>query len=292
MKGIVLVTGVGMKEAKYEFTAPDAAKIVSGHTPGKKAKINAPAATAIELNNSDYYVYMVGECKNCLGRISEMFKNDEFSFKEANLVKKSDAEIVADELKSLKEKMNLPVHIVHYGGMSGTASGITLDKETVALDPWEVPSEAIGPYVDANCASFLNIFQRLRKTFSSQEITKIVFISAISAIRTKRLHTLDAIQKSAIHAMARSLALDLTKERIYVTEVMPGITDTGFYDDDETFKAMKLASEELGYAYDRDSFPLFSPKRVGETVNFVLGFKGHIREISMVPYGQYPHLGA
>ena len=133
----------------------------------------------------------------------------------------------------------------------------------MALNPWEVPSESVAPLVEANCASLLNLLQSLKQVFEKQEKSKVVIISAISAIRTKRFHTLDAIQKSAIHAMA-SLALDLTKEKIYITEIMPGITDTGFYDDPETFKAMLVASEDFGYRSQRKPSLSSSPKRSGK----------------------------
>jgi NADP-dependent 3-hydroxy acid dehydrogenase YdfG len=291
-KGIVLITGVGMKEAKKKFKQPDPADIIDGHTPGKKAKINSPAGAAIELNKKDYIVCMSGDCDHCLEHIGKKFLKGEYHFKEADLLNKSSVKSLIDDIKRLKKEKNLPVHLVHYGGMSGVASKVSLPKETVALSPWEVPSETISSYVEANCASLLNVMQEMKEIFNEQEISKIVIISAISAIRTKRLHTLDAIQKSAIHAMARSMALDLTKEKIYITEIMPGITDTGFYDEEETFKAMQLASEEFGYKYNEDNFPVFKPERVGEAVVFAIDTNAHIRELSLMPYGQYPHLGA
>ena len=39
-KGIIVITGVGMKEATRKFKYPDPADIHEGHTPGKKVKIN------------------------------------------------------------------------------------------------------------------------------------------------------------------------------------------------------------------------------------------------------------
>jgi NAD(P)-dependent dehydrogenase (short-subunit alcohol dehydrogenase family) len=221
-----------------------------------------------------------------------MFLKGEYYFKETNLLNKDSVKDLVKDVERLKKEKNLPVHLVHYGGMSGIDSKVCLPKETVALNPWEVPSDAFGPYVEANCTSLLNITQEMKRLFNQQVVSKIVIISAISAIRTKRLHTLDAVQKSAIHAMARSMALDLTKEKIYVTEIMPGITDTGFYDDDETFKAMQLASRELGYEYDENNFPVFKPQKVGEAVAFALDTDAYVRELILMPYGQYPHLGA
>lgn len=66
--------------------------------------------------------------------------------------------------------------------------------------------------------------------------------------------------------MARSLALDLTPENIFITEIMPGITDTGFYDNPKTLKYIKHASKELGYDYTDATFPVFSAERAGEAV--------------------------
>jgi len=291
-KGIIIITGVGMKEAKREFKYPDSAEIVEGHTPGKKAKLNSPAATAIELNKKGHIVYMIGDCEKCLGHIGKTFLKEEYYYKKSDLLNKDSVKELVTDIKKLKEDKNLPVHLVHYGGMSGVASKVCLPKETVALNPWEIPSEAIAPYVEANCSTLLNLTQGLKEIFHTQEVSKIIIISAISAIRTKRFHTLDAVQKSAIHAMARSMALDLTKEKIYVTEIMPGITDTGFYDDEDTFKAMQIASEEFGYKYDEDNFPVFKPKKVGEAVAFALDTDAYVRELILMPYGQYPHLGA
>lgn len=291
-KGIVIVTGVGMKEATAQFKQPDPADIIPGHTPGKKVKINSPAGVSIALNKNDYIVYMTGDCKHCLEHMGKLFLKGEYYLKEVDLLNKESITELVEHISRLKKEKNLPVHLVHYGGMSGVASKVKLPKETVALNPWEVPSEAIGPYVEANCSSLLNIVQEMKGIFSEQEISKIIILSAISAIRTKRLHTLDAVQKSAIHAMARSMALDLTKEKIYITEIMPGITDTGFYDDPVTFEAMQMASEEFGYKYDRDNFPVFKPERIGEAVVFVLDINANVRELSLMPYGQYPHLGS
>jgi NAD(P)-dependent dehydrogenase (short-subunit alcohol dehydrogenase family) len=240
-KAIVVVTGVGLKQATRFFKQPDPADIVN--IDGKKYKMNSPAGAAVELNKAGYLVYMIGGCENYMKHLGRIFLKNEYYYKQLDLSNKDVIKKVVKEIKELKNKTNLDVHLVYYGGMSGNASKVTLPKETVALSPWEIPTEIIGQFVDANSASLLNIVQEMKEIFNSQDKSKIVIISAISAIRTKRLHTLDALQKAAIHAMARSMALDFTKERIYITEIMPGITDTGFYDDPTTLKAMKLAAK-------------------------------------------------
>ncbi len=289
-KAIVVVTGVGLGEAKMIFKQPDPADLVE--LKGKMCKMNSPAGASVELNKAGYLVYMLGDCLDCMETVGKNFMKSEYYYEKVDLLNKEEVNKVCQEIAELKQKTNLNVHLVHYGGMSGVASKVKLPKETVALDPWEIPPNSVGPFVEANSGSLLSILQAMKEIFRKQKKSKIVIISAISAIRTKRLHTLDALQKSAIHAMARSMALDLTKEGIYITEIMPGITDTGFYDNPTTFEAMKLASEELGYKYTEETFPVFKSQRVGQAVVFAIDIDAHVREISLMPYGQYPHLGA
>jgi hypothetical protein len=48
----------------------------------------------------------------------------------------------------------------------------------------------------------------------------------------------------------------------------------------------------LTHDYDENNFPVLSAERVGEAAVFALESNTHVREISLMPYGQYPHLGA
>ena len=287
-KNIVIVTGVGLKECKRVFKQPDPATLIEHE--GSKYKMNAAAGAAVELSRSGHTVYMVGDCKGCMKLVGEKFMKMPYHIKQADLQKKTDSDEVAREVEKIKNESKMDVHLVYYAGVSG--KNIQLPKDTVALDPWEVPPESIGPIIEANTVSAFNIIQSLKNVFHSQKVSKIVFITAISSIRTKRLHSLDAMQKSAVHALARSFALDLTKEGIYITEIMPGITDTGFYDPKITFDAMIQASKEFGYEYTEDTYPVFKAERVGEAVVFAIESNFNVRELILMPYGQYPHLGA
>lgn len=288
-KAIVIVTGVAVKEAKKFFKQPNPATIIERN--GKKLKMNAPAGAAIELNKAGYLVYMVGPFEESMKIIGETFMKQPYHYKTVDLMDKLAVKEFAKEIETLKKKTKLDVHVAHYGGASFTP--VKLPNDNVFLDPWGTPSEAVAPIVSHMTVTWFNLLQGFKSIFTSQKRTKIVFISAITALRTKRLHTLDAIQKGAGHAMARSLALDLTKENIFITEVMPGITDTGFYDNQATYDAIVLASKDLGYDYtNEDEFPVFSAERIGEAVVFVMNSDMHVRELSFMPYGQYPHLGA
>jgi NAD(P)-dependent dehydrogenase (short-subunit alcohol dehydrogenase family) len=287
-KAIVIVTGVKINEAKKIFKRSNPATLIPHK--GKQYKMNAAAGAAVALNRAGYIVYMTGSCNGCMKLLGKTLLKKPYHFTELNLLDKNAIVAVVKEVKKLQKKTGLPVHLVHYGGASET--DVKLPGNSIFLDPWETPSEAVAPIVANNTVTWFNILQGLRSVFASQKITKVVLISAITALRTKRLHALDAIQKGAGHAMARSLALDLTPENIFITEIMPGITDTGFYDNPKTLKYIKHASKELGYDYTDATFPVFSAERAGEAVVFAMDVDAHVREITLMPFGQYPHLGA
>lgn len=288
MKRLIVVTGVSMNEAKVEFTL-SRAKIIEGHTKGKKAKINTPAGVVDVLSKAGYAIYAIGSCENCLAHIGKLYCNiNQYYYKSLDLTLKKDCEILQKDLIELSKEFKIDV--VHYGGASETK--IELPNNNLFLDPQKSPSSAIAPLVEKSVVSGLNLLQLCKPIFEKQDISRYIMITALTSIRTKRLHTLDAIQKGAAHSFLRSIALDLVKENIFVTEIMPGITDTGFYDNEAVFESILQASKELGYIYSKETFPLLSPQDIGLSVKTVLEFPGHLREISFIPFGQYPHLGA
>lgn len=287
-KAIVIVTGAGIKEATKFFKRHDPATLISHN--GKKYKMNAAAGAAIEASKAGYTVYMTGYNQEYLDVIAKNFMKAPFYTKELDLFDKKAISKFVSEIETLRIESGLDVHLVHYGGASDTK--VKLPGDSVFSDPWNVPSEAIEPIVANSVVTWFNILQPFRAMFKKQKATKVILISAITSLRTKRLHSLDAIQKGAAHAMARSLALDLVKENIYITEIMPGMTDTGFYDNQNTLDAVLVSSKELGYDYTEDTFPVFSAERAGEAVVFALDVNAQVRELSLMPFGQYPHLGA
>ena len=181
------------------------------------------------------------------------------------------------------------LHIVHYWSATNTTSK---KLDTIFLDPRHTPWDIIWEIVNNNIATLYNLIQNLRYIVHKQSITKILIISSVAALRTWKNFWLDAIQKWAVHAMARSLAIDLTKEWIYITEIMPWTTDSWYYDSPATVYAKIERWREFGYIYAFDNFPLLAPMRVAETVRFVINTPAHFREISLIPYGQHPHLWA
>jgi len=288
MKGIVVITGIGTRTARKKFkNSQKDATITTGDI---EYKINAAAAAAIELNRNGYYVVMLDKCGHCGERIKPHLKESTYSAKNIDLLDKQQVDELAKFIEGLKEKLKLDVHLVHYGSV--TATKMKLPRDTIFLSPWETPGEEVGTIMQANIAAFYNILQSFKKILQNQHKTKIIIISALAAIRTGHHFGLDAIQKGAVHSMARTLALDLHKENIFVTEIMPGTTDTGYYDLEQNLKEKINRGKTFGYEWDESTAPFLSAMRVGETVRFVLDTDAHIREISLIPYGQHPHLGA
>lgn len=287
-KGIVVINGIGLRKAQKVFTMPDPANLIDYKE--DKYKANAATGTAIELSKAGYLVYMLGGNEEYLKLIQNKLLDNLSFYSTLDLKSKDNVETIVTQVNQIKEKYSCNMDLVYYGGVSGKDTKFSSDS--VLCSPFEVPGESVSSFFEENIRPWYNLIQGFEKTFESQKQTKMVLISAISATRTKTNHSLDAAQKSAIHAMARSFALDLTKKRIYVTEVMPGMTDTGFYDTQFAFDTLKNCSKDLGYEYNDETFPVFKSERVGETIRFVLESPFHVREISFMPYGQYPHLGA
>ena len=288
MKGIVVITGIGTRTLRKKFKNSQEDAIINYQ--GKEYKINAAAGSAIELNRAGYYVVMIDGCGHCGERISAQLKEGTFLCKKIDLLDKNQVKELSTEVAEIKNKLKLDIHLVHYGSV--TATKLPLPRDTIFLNPWETPGEEIGTIMQANITAFYNVLQAFKEIFQSQDKTKIIIISALAAIRTGQHFGLDAIQKGAVHSMARTIALDLHKENIFVTEIMPGTTDTGYYDHEQNFKEKIERGRTFGYNWTEETAPFLSARRVGESVLFALETNAHIREISLIPYGQHPHLGA
>jgi NAD(P)-dependent dehydrogenase (short-subunit alcohol dehydrogenase family) len=287
-RSLIVVTGVNMRPATRLFRNTDTEDLPT--LDGTSYKLNAAAGAAVELCRRGHLVHMVGRDARNLELIQKNLLTPDSQYDLVDLLDGTATAEYARKIDLAARAEELSVHLVHYAGISEAT--VPTPTGTIFLEPWDTPAEAIPELVGANTMSLLHLLQSLREVFRRQDRSKVVVISAVAAARTGRLHGLDAIQKSASHAMARTLALDLTKEKIFVTEIMPGITDTGFYDTDATLNAVTLAAEEYGYHYDAESFPLFSARKVGEAVGFAIDIDAHVREISLIPYGQWPHLAA
>jgi len=283
---IIIITGVSIKESQKEFTLSP--KESSFEFKGIRYKLNAAAGTLVEIcTQTKNTIIAIGYNQTHLSILREHFAI-QFESLVCSLKDESSISQIQELLR--KKENNSRIDLIHYGDASDTT--VSLPNNTVFLSPWETPSAAFEPII-ANAVVTLNtMLHALEPFWKKTVLSKLIIVTALTSYRTKRNHMLDATQKGAIHAMARSLALDLTPEKIYVTEVMPGITDSGFYDNPYTLQTLLNSSKDLGYTYSEDTIPFISARSIGKEVVHILNANYHIREVSLIPFGQYPHMGA
>jgi hypothetical protein len=256
-KAIVVVTGIKFAKAKRRFDATHDVRYFE--FADGIYKMNAGSGSVLALHD-DYeliahgYSPADGERLEQLGLLS-LGRYHNFSLLDKDAVKDFVAEIAR-----LKEELGL----------------------------------ALRDLVSNNCETLLNLVQEMKRQriFEGQEVTKVVAISAVAAIRSLAKLGLDNVQKGAGHSLLRTMALELTPERIYVTEIMPGSTDGGYYDNDATLQISLEHSSGIGYSYDQSTKPVFTADQIGESVRYVMDARCNVRELVLIPYGQYPHLGA
>lgn len=288
-KAIAVITGAGIKPATQFFKEGMPATLID--VDGQPHKMNAAAGVAAVLNQN-YQCVITGYNQDHLNALASAKLTNPHLVQQVNLLNRNEVAELAKTVMDLKKKTGLPVHVVHYGGASDTQT--PLPNGSVFGHVREMPGAAIPDLVANNCTTMMNLFQVLDQEgiFRDQEVTKFILVSAITSLRTKLCHGIDAAQKGAGHALIRSMALDLTPEKIFVTEIMPGITDTGFYDNPKTLEFLLSSSAAMGYSYTPETVPVFSAEVIGDAVEYALNARAHIRELSLMPYGQYPQLGA
>jgi NADP-dependent 3-hydroxy acid dehydrogenase YdfG len=287
---IVLVTGIKLTPSEKKFSSGQHVTYLEHDN--KSYKMNAAAGVMYSLFGSDYV--LVGNAYNESDNnlLADMGLNDGKHNLSFDLLDKESVKKLVKYIAALKKKHNLPVHLVHYGGASDTK--VDLPNNSLLAHTWDMKAEALKDLVENNCVTLINLVQEMKRQeiFKDQLVSKIVVISAAAAVRAKQMLGLDTVQKGAGHSLLRTMALDLTPENIFITEIMPGSTDTGFFDNDYTIKTAVDVTARLGYDVTEENYPVFTAEQIGDSVKYVLNANCNVREIVMLPYGQFPHLGA
>jgi NAD(P)-dependent dehydrogenase (short-subunit alcohol dehydrogenase family) len=288
-KAIVVVTAVKFAKAIRRFDANQDVHYFDFKD--GTFKMNSGAGAVLALHD-EYELFVHGNSEDAGKRLVELGLIDESRYFALNLADKDDAHILARAVNEYKKQSGLPVHLVHYGAAS--EAGSSLPDGSLGMSIWDTPAAAVHALIDANCVALINLLQALKESgaFENQSVTKIVSLTAIAAIRARAQFTLDNIQKAAGHALVRSLALELTPEKIYLSEIMVGSLDGGYYDNEKTLNTSVKSSAKLGYAYEPESKPVFTAEQVGDAVRYILKARSNVRELIIAPYGQYPQLGA
>lgn len=288
-KAIVVVTGIKFAQAKRRFDATHDVRYFE--FADGTYKMNAGSGSVLALHD-DYEIIAHGYSPADGQRLNELGLLSPDRYHTFSLLDKSAVTEFVAEVAKLKAELDLPVHVVHYGAASETQTA--LPRGSLRHSIWDAPGSALRDLVSNNCETLLNLVQEMKRQhiFEGQEVTKVVAISAVAAIRSLAKLGLDNIQKGAGHSLLRTMALELTPEKIYVTEIMPGSTDGGYYDNDATLQISLEHSSGIGYSYDHSTKPVFTADQIGESVRYVMDARCNVRELVLIPYGQYPHLGA
>ncbi len=287
-KGIVLVTGIKVRQSHHTFTHPTAAQPIEVNN--VHYKVNTAAGVAIEVTKAGYCVHMAGFSEFDLRLVGDQMTGLLFSSEVVDPLHQEDVERLAATVRALQKRHNVPVSIVHYGGASTTAQSLPHDTVFLSLD--KIPFEAPANLVRDNVETFLRLYAAMRDLLYEQKVSKVISITSLASWRCKTEFALDALQKGAMHNLLRCAALEETKRGVYITEIMPGITDTGYYDKNETLACSLRQAQELGYRWTEDDFPLYRPEHIGMQVVHVLESPFYIPIMPSMPFGQYPHLGA
>ncbi|MDB5165827.1 MAG: family NAD(P)-dependent oxidoreductase [Candidatus Saccharibacteria bacterium] len=288
-KALIVITGVKFSEVKRDFSARDYITYIEHDN--KKYKMNAAAGVVRQLIN-DYEIICTGYSELDGDILASAFGLSKDRFFTTNLLNKVETDEFVEAVADLKTDLNISVHLVHYGGASDTKT--KLPNDSLLAHTWDLKAEALPALIENNCVTLINILQSMKKheIFEGQSISKVLFISAAAAVRAKQMLGLDVAQKGAGHGLIRTIALDLTPENIFVTEIMPGSTDTGFFDNDYSLDTAVEVTKRLGYENTRDTYPVFTAEQIGDAAKYTLDANCNVRELVLLPYGQFPHLGA
>ena len=288
-KAIVVVAGVKFTKARRRFDHQKDVRYFE--LQDGIYRMNAAAGSVLKLHD-EYEVVAQGAAPEEAQRLAELGLLDTSRYHAANLLDKAAVKEFVTAVRTLQQTTGLPVHVVHYGSASEVQ--VALPKGSLRHSVWEAPGEAVSDLVLANCATLYNLLQEMKrqKIFDDQEVSKVISLSAVAAVRPLAKLSLDSIQKAAGHSLVRTLALELTRERIYITEIMAGSTDGGYYDNDAALDISLEHSKDIGYEYAPESKPVFSADQIGDAVRYVIDARCNVREVVLIPYGQYPHLGA
>ena len=75
-----------------------------------------------------------------------------------------------------------------------------------------------------------------------------------------------------------------------MSEVLPGMVNTGLYDNPIVQRAVKKIGESFGHFYGKENLPQMHPIEVANAVKLCLTSDSHILSINLIAKNQWPHL--
>jgi short-subunit dehydrogenase len=184
---------------------------------------------------------------------------------------------------------DLPLDLVQSVGLGAGTIQLENDNPYLAID------RVSGNLIEAELSVLHNtvaLLQGCLPLFRQQQETCVCIVSSMSAVRSVVSGSVHMAAKAAISRFANAAMIELNRENIFITDVRPGIVDTGLYDDKIIRDTVKLMGQNYGYDYSRSDIFCAPPTAVAEAIVNVLISRAHITSINMVARGQWPHEGS
>lgn len=277
----LLITGVG-----YKIISDDDRGIDVFHSPSIKPNIGA--AVALRAAEAGYPLTIVARTSEKLERIRDSIilnvATTDIDVCTADILDRSSIKELAAQIPTQKE-----LDFVQCAGL--TAGSYQLKDDNPYLPVEEIHEELPTLEFDTVVRGLLNVVQIFLPRWREQEQTRLVVVGSMSGIRSYPLGFAHCSAKAGLHAAVECLSIELAPERIFVSEVKPGIVDTGLYDSEAVRQSVITVGRYFGYDYT-SGIPQMPPSAVADTVILSLTSEAPGLSINMVAEGQFPHENA
>ena len=281
----IAITGVGLKPVGHIFR-----DIVTGepcHTAvfdkcGKEYKANIGTATAYECAKEGATVHLISRTDGNLQIVKDWILKDIPNANiECTALDLNETQYVAKWANKLPNDKRL--YWVQSVGIS--SGGVNVDQPYTKIEDTSVEQ------LKAELSPSINTFEMIKillPRFRKQDESRIAIVSSMSAVRSFTQCVPHCTGKGAISRLANAAMIDLHKDNIFISDIRPGIVDTGMYDRDGDINIVRQICRGFGYEYT-ENLPAMPASDVGEAICMVLKSKAHFPSINMVAKGQFPH---
>lgn len=286
----VIITGCGYKKKEFEFH--DITTGEPSHNPifidGVEYKLNIGAATALVLAREGFIVHIVARSEEKLKNLQAFIHSE---------VPNAQIEHARVDLNDLTEVQNW-VDSLPNDKLLWWVQSVGLGAGTVQLkddNPYLLIDDISQELIEAELSVLKNtvsLLQLFLPRFRKQKETRVCVISSMSAIRSVWSASMHMAAKGAISRFTNAAMVELDPEKIFITDVRPGGSDTGLYDSAVVRDTIIQMSKTYGYDWGIGGPRLIPPISVGQAVLTALTSEGHITSINMVGRGQWPHEGS
>ena len=283
----VLITGVGVKPVAHVFRdistgEPSHTAITSG---GKEYKANIGAATALECARAGAWVHLAARTPSSLSTVKDWI--------EAN-VSDAHVECTATDLNDIEQVQrlcdSLPQDLTLYWVQSVGLGGGTLDiKNDNPYLPIDELTENLLTAELSVLTCTMNLLRTLLPRLRSQIESRICIVSSMSAVRSFPSGSAHSAAKGAISRFTNAATIELDKDGIFITDIRPGIVDTGMYDSAQVQEVAISVGKSFGHDYSSTNIYCMPPSAVGQVIVNALTSPAHITSVNMVARGQWPH---